>query len=67
MTISRINLVMDVKISWWLKYLYIPTLILFAKFCMWINSNSQPNWDRINKVISKGVKVSNPRTVYDKQ
>lgn len=59
----KMKLVMDIEIAWWLKYLYLPSLILFAKFCTWLNPESEPNWERIEKVIKKGVKVKNPRTV----
>lgn len=55
------SLVVEVKLSWWLRYLYIPMLILFARLCIKINPEAEPNWDRVHKVLEKGIKLSNPR------
>ena len=64
MKTSEMSLVVDIKLAWWLKYLYLPLLIGFARFCIWLNPEAEPNWDRIHKVLEKGVKISKPRTVY---
>ena len=66
MNSNKMQLTVDIKLSWWLTYLYIPMLILFAKFCQQINIDAEPNCERIRKVIRKGIKLKNIRTTYDK-
>ena len=63
---KKIYLTCDIKLSWWLIYLYIPMLVLFAKMCWYLNNEAEPNWDKVEKVIKKGIKLKNMRTTYGK-
>ena len=66
MNSKKIYLTYDIKLSWWLTYLYLPILIIFAKLCQFINMEAEPNLDKIKKVIKKGIKLKNMRVTYDK-
>ncbi len=66
MNSNKIYLTCDIKLSWWLIYLYIPMLILSAKISCYFNNEAEPNWNRVEKVIKKGIKLKNMRTTYGK-
>lgn len=62
MTNSKMCLVADIKLSWWLRYLYLPGLVFFSKICCYFNLEIEPDWDLIEKAIKKGIKLKNMRT-----
>lgn len=51
------NIKITIKIKWWVRYLYIPSLVLFVKFCRLFNEDAEPNWDKVANIIIKGTEV----------
>jgi len=46
----------EVKLAWWLRYLYLPLLMYTVLFYQtYIDSEAEPNWDKFDKIMCKGL------------
>ena len=53
---KSIEIKLKVKQKWWFKYLYWPGLTFMNWFVVsFINIEAEPNWDKVHKVIEKGI------------
>ena len=54
---AKCNLTAEIKYSWYVRRVYLPSLYLFAEMCDLCGIEPNPDWDLIGKTIAKGAKV----------
>lgn len=50
------KITISIEFKWWVRY-YLASLILFTKFCRLLNEEAEPDWDKVGKILSKGMRV----------
>lgn len=61
---ANCKFIAEIKYSWYVRKIYIPSLYLFVSICDYIGIEIDPNWDLIMKTITKNsvVKIKTVQT-----
>ena len=50
------EITVEIKMKWWLRYLYLPLLYWFYGFCKrWVSLDCELNDERVHNTIRKGL------------